>query len=157
MTVEISKADAKRIRSMLMNFAVAPGQYAHFINAGTDDILSVLEREYFQEELAEGISCFKYLEGDYGSGKTQFIHSLAERARTNDIVSSIVDIGQQCPFNSQLSIFNAIMASFIAPSADDSVASLNSFGSQTILQQCWTPDELHGNPKQDKKIKQGKS
>lgn len=123
MTVEISKADAKRIRSMLMNFAVAPGQYAHFINAGTDDILSVLEREYFQEELAEGISCFKYLEGDYGSGKTQFIHSLAERARTNDIVSSIVDIGQQCPFNSQLSIFNAIMASFIAPSADDSVAS----------------------------------
>jgi hypothetical protein len=123
MAIEISKSDAKRIRNKLMNFAVAPGQYAHFINAGTDDILTILEQEYFQEELVEGISCFKYLEGDYGSGKTQFIHSLAERARTNDIVSSIVDIGQQCPFNSQLSIFNAIMASFIAPSADDSVAS----------------------------------
>ncbi|NQT69307.1 MAG: DUF2791 family P-loop domain-containing protein [Desulfobacteraceae bacterium] len=123
MAVEISKSYAKKIRSKLMNIAVAPGQYAHFINAGTDDILSVLEREYFKDELVEGISCFKYLEGDYGSGKTQFIHSLAERARTNDIVSSIVDIGQECPFNSQLSIFKAIMASFVAPSVGDSDAS----------------------------------
>ncbi len=119
MTVEISKINAKRIRQKLMNFAVAPGQYAHFINAGTDGILNILEGEYFREELPEGIGCFKYLEGDYGSGKTQFIHSLAERARNNDIVSSIVDIGQECPFNSQLSIFKAIMASFIAPSSDD--------------------------------------
>jgi hypothetical protein len=120
-TVEISKANAKRIRNELMNFAVAPGQFAHFINAGTDGILHVLETEYFQDELVEGISCFKYLEGDYGSGKTQFIHSLAERARINDIVSSIVDVGQECPFNSQLSIFSAIMSSFVAPIVDDSV------------------------------------
>lgn len=123
MAVKISRPYAKRIRSKLMNFAVAPGQYAHFINAGTDDILSVLEREYFQDDLVEGISCFKYLEGDYGSGKTQFIHCLAERARINDIVSSIVDIGQECPFNSQMSIFSAVMASFFAPSFDDSAAS----------------------------------
>lgn len=123
MALEISRSYAKYIRNKLMNFAVAPGQYAHFINAGTDDILTILEQEYFQEELVEGISCFKYLEGDYGSGKTQFIHSLAERARNNDIVSSIVDIGQECPFNSQLSIFNAIMASFVALSADGPIAS----------------------------------
>ena len=121
MTVEISRANARRIRNELMNFAVAPGQFAHFINAGTDGILNVLETEYFQDELVEGISCFKYLEGDYGSGKTQFIHSLAERARTNEIVSSIVDIGQECPFNSQLSIFSAIMSSFVAPITDNSV------------------------------------
>lgn len=140
MAVEISKLYAKRIRNKLMNFAVAPGQYAHFINAGTDDILTVLEREYFQEELVEGISCFKYLEGDYGSGKTQFIHSLAERARTNDIVSSIVDIGQECPFNSQLSIFNAIMASFVAPSADDSVASEDK--GIEILLRIWITNKL---------------
>ena len=123
MAVKISKSYAKHIRKKLMNFAVAPGQYAHYINAGTDDILTILEQEYFQEELAEGISCFKYLEGDYGSGKTQFIHSLAERARTNGIVSSIVDIGKECPFNSQLSIFNAIMTSFVAPSVDNPIAS----------------------------------
>ncbi len=116
MAIEISKINAKRIRSQLMNSAVAPGQYAHFINAGTGHILSTLESEYFQEELPEGISCFKYVEGDYGSGKTQFIHSLAERARTNDIVTSVVNIGQECPFNSQASIYKAIMGSFLPPS-----------------------------------------
>ena len=140
MANEISKSYAKRIRSKLMNFAVAPGQYAHFINAGTGDILSVLEREYFQKELVEGISCFKYLEGDYGSGKTQFIHSLAERARTNDIVSCIVDIGQECPFNSQLSIFKTIMASFVAPSTDGSVVSEKK--GVEILLETWITNKL---------------
>ena len=139
MTVEISKANAKRIRSQLMNFAVAPGQFAHFINAGTDGILEVLEREYFQEELVEGISCFKYLEGDYGSGKTQFIHSLAERARTNEIVSSIVDIGQECPFNSPLSIFSAIMSSFMSPVMDEST--IDEKGVEILLQ-TWITNKL---------------
>ena len=140
MTVEISKINAKRIRNKLMNFAVAPGQFAHFINAGTEEILNVLEKEYFQEELVEGISCFKYLEGDYGSGKTQFIHSLAEHARVNDIVSSIVDIGQECPFNSQLSIFAAIMSSFVAPSVNDS--DLSEEKGIEILLRTWITNKL---------------
>lgn len=141
MGVEISKSYAKRIRSKLMNFAVAPGQYAHFINAGTDDILSVLEQEYFRDELVDGISCFKYLEGDYGSGKTQFIQSLAERARRNDIVTSIVDIGQECPFNSQLSILTAIMASFVAPAADNFAALEDKKGIEILLR-TWITNKL---------------
>ncbi len=122
MPIEISRLSAKKIRSKLMNFAVAPGQDAHFINAGTGRVLSILEDNYFKEELPEGISCFKYLEGDYGTGKTQFIHSLAEFARTNDIVSSIVNISQECPFNSQASIYKHVVSSFIAPSRDDGSA-----------------------------------
>jgi hypothetical protein len=141
MTIEISRISAKKIRSQLMNFAVAPGQYAHFINAGTDEILSILENEYFKEELPEGISCFKYLEGDYGSGKTQFIHSLAERARTNDIVTSIVNIGQECPFNSQASIYKAIMASFLPPSQDEKNAT-DAKGIE-ILIHSWIINKLH--------------
>jgi len=120
MTLEISKADAKRIRKHLMNAPSAPGGYAHFINAGTEKILSILEENYFQEELPEGISCFKYLEGDYGSGKTQFIHSLAERARRNNIVTSIVNISQECPFNSPLAIYKAIMSSVMPPVSNSS-------------------------------------
>jgi hypothetical protein len=116
MTISINKLSAKRIRSQLLNAAVAPGQYAHFMNAGTGEILSRLEDEYFVEELPAGISCFKYLEGDYGSGKTQFIRSLAERARTNSIVTSLVTIGQECPFNAPASIYRSIISSFIPPS-----------------------------------------
>jgi len=141
MSIEISKINAKKVHKQLMNFAVAPGQYAHFINAGTGKILSVLEEEYFKEELPEGISCFKYLEGDYGSGKTQFIHSLAERARTNDIVTSIVNIGQECPFNSQASIFKAIMGSFLPPSQDEK--SVTEAKGIEILINSWIINKLH--------------
>ena len=115
MPVEITKANAKRILAKLMSAPVAPGSYSPFINAGTEKILSILEENYFREDLVEGISCFKYLEGDYGSGKTQFIHSLVERADHNQIVSAVVNIGQECPFNSTLAIFKSIMASFLPP------------------------------------------
>ncbi|BCG47915.1 hypothetical protein GEOBRER4_n2766 [Citrifermentans bremense] len=115
MAVEISRANARQIRAKLMSAPVAPGSYAPFINAGTEKILSVLEQNYFCEDLAEGVSCFKYLEGDYGSGKTQFIQSLAERADHNQLVSAIVNIGVECPFNSPLAIFKSIMASFVPP------------------------------------------
>jgi hypothetical protein len=64
-------------------------------------------------ELSEGISCFKYLEGDYGTGKTQFINCLAQRAHKHGVVTAIVTISQQCPFSSPLAIFQNIMASFV--------------------------------------------
>ncbi len=115
----MTKSNAQRIISQLLNAPVAPGVYSHFINAGTEKVLDVLEEEYFKIDLAEGISCFKYLEGDYGTGKTQFINCLAERARRKDIVSSIVTIGQECPFNSPLSIYKSVMSSFLPPSISD--------------------------------------
>lgn len=141
MPIEISRISAKKIRSQLMNFAVAPGQYAHFINAGTGNVLSILETEYFQEELPEGISCFKYLEGDYGSGKTQFIHSLAEHARTSNIVTAIVNIGQECPFNSQASIYKNIMTSFLPPSQDEN--NITDKKGIDVLIHSWITGKLH--------------
>jgi hypothetical protein len=123
-----------------LNAPVAPGGYAHFLNAGTEKILSILEENYFQEELPEGISCFKYLEGDYGSGKTQFIHSLAERARMNNIVTAIVNISQECPFNSPLAIFKSIMTSFIPPGVTSS-KDTEEKGIEILLKS-WITDKL---------------
>lgn len=138
--VEISGANARQIRAKLMNAPVAPGSYSPFINAGTEEILTILEENYFKEELVEGISCFKYLEGDYGSGKTQFIHSLAERADHNQIVSAIVNIGQECPFNSPLAIFKSIMSSFVPPKINDS--DINEEKGIEILLRAWITDRL---------------
>lgn len=111
----IDRGEARRIRQMLLNSPHAPGVYSHFINVGTNNILDVLEKNYFETSLADGISCFKYLQGYYGSGKTQFINSLATRAWRNDIVTSIVNVGNECPFNSPLAIYKAIMSSFLPP------------------------------------------
>ena len=115
MAVSISTYDAKRLLRGLMNAPIAPGKYSHFINVGTDHILDALDHNYFRGELAEGLGCFKYLEGDYGSGKTQFIHSLAQRAGEQDVVTAIVTVGAECPFNSPVAIFRAIMESFQPP------------------------------------------
>ncbi|MER8428530.1 BREX system ATP-binding domain-containing protein [Mesorhizobium sp. M0633] len=115
MEVAINKIDAKHLVKGLLNSPIAPGKYSHFINVGTDHILDALDHNYFRGDLAEGIGCFKYLEGDYGSGKTQFINSLASRASEQDVVTALVTVGAECPFNSPVAIFRAIMESFQPP------------------------------------------
>lgn len=115
MDIAIDKGDARRLVNTLLNAPIAPGRYSHFINVGTDHILDALDQNYFRGELADGIGCFKYLEGDYGSGKTQFINSLAQRASEQDVVTALVTVGNECPFNSPAAIFTAIMESFSPP------------------------------------------
>lgn len=115
MTIAISKLDARRLISTLLNSPIAPGRYSHFINVGTEHIIDALDQNYFRGDLADGIGCFKYLEGDYGSGKTQFINSVARRAAENEVVTAIVTVGVECPFNSPAAILRAIMESFQPP------------------------------------------
>jgi len=111
----LDAGDAKRLVRNLLNAPIAPGKYSHFINVGTDHILDALDQNYFRGELADGIGCFKYLEGDYGSGKTQFINSLAQRASEQNVVTALVTVGNECPFNSPAAIFAAIMECFNPP------------------------------------------
>lgn len=147
MDIAINKGDALRLVKTLMNAPIAPGKYSHFINAGTDDILDALDHNYFRGELAEGIGCFKYLEGDYGSGKTQFINSLAQRASEQNVVTALVTVGNECPFNSPAAIFSAIMESF-SPQAD---AQREAKGIEVLID-CWIDHrirELGAEPGED--------
>lgn len=147
MDIAINKGDALRLVKTLLNAPIAPGKYSHFINAGTDDILDALDHNYFRGELAEGIGCFKYLEGDYGSGKTQFINSLAQRASEQNVVTALVTVGNECPFNSPAAIFSAIMESF-SPQAD---AQREAKGIEVLID-CWIDHrirELGAEPGED--------
>jgi hypothetical protein len=120
MVIDMTPNYARQLRARLMNAPVAPGgELAAAINVGTDRLLDVLEEQYFARELAEGISCFKYLEGDYGSGKSQLIQCLAQRAHAQNIVTSLVTIGQECPFSSPLAILRNVTASFRPPPTPD--------------------------------------
>jgi hypothetical protein len=137
--IAISAGDARRLVSKLLNAPIAPGNYSHFINVGTDHILDALDQNYFRGELADGIGCFKYLEGDYGSGKTQFINSLARRASEKDVVTALVTVGAECPFNSPAAIFGAIMESF-QPPADAERAEEKGI---EVLIDCWIVRRIH--------------
>lgn len=140
MEVAISKGDARRVVGKLLSSPIAPGGYSHFINVGTEHIIDALDHNYFRGELADGLGCFKYLEGDYGSGKTQFIQSLARRASEQDVVTSIVTVGAECPFNSPVAIFKAIMESFRPPLDGDGQ---EDDGGIDILLQSWIDRRIH--------------
>lgn len=111
----LDKSEAIRIKAQLIANPVAPGVYSHFINVGTNNIIDTLEENYFRTEMPLGISCFKYLQGYYGSGKTQFINSLAASAWQHNVVTSIVNVGIDCPFNSPLAIYQAVVSNMIPP------------------------------------------
>ena len=120
MDESISKKDARKLWRKLCNSPIAPGREAWIINVGTNPILDSLEKNYFCGDLADGLGTFKYLEGDYGSGKTQFIHSLARLATQQNIVTALVTVGEECPFNSPLAIYKGIMQSFRTPYDEES-------------------------------------
>lgn len=138
MELAITKGDAIRLVNNLKNAPTAPGKYSHFINVGTGHIIDSLDQNYFRGELAEGIGCFKYLEGDYGSGKTQFINSLAQRASEHNVVTALVTVGAECPFNSPAAIFRAIMESFQPPSDAER---LEDKGIEVLID-CWIERQI---------------
>lgn len=140
---DLTRQDAARLKSKLMNAPVAPGGLSPVINVGTERLLDVLEEQYFKHDLADGISCFKYLEGDYGSGKSQFIQCLADRAHHHGIVTSLVTIGQECPFSSPLSIYRNVVSSFVPASREAGTEDQKGI---EILIQGWIKSELrkHG-------------
>ncbi len=148
--MDLTPQQARQLKAKLKETPVAPGHLAHLINVGTDRILDVLEEQYFRGELAEGISSFKYLEGDYGSGKTQFIHCLAERARRNHVVSAIVSIGVDCPFSSPLAILRSVLSSFMPPFYEDEGAPQDK--GIAVLLRGWIREQLrkHGVTPGDK-------
>jgi hypothetical protein len=136
----IDRDEAQRIREKLLDVAVAPSVYSHFINVGTDPVLDVLEREYFKSKLADGAGCFKYLQGHYGTGKTQFIYSLAARAWRNQIATAIVNIGIECPFNSPLAIYRNVVQS-IVPALRPGAEGIEAKGIELLLEQ-WLKEKL---------------
>jgi hypothetical protein len=135
---QITPGEASRIKSRLMNAPVAPAGLSYVINVGTDDMLDVLERQYFESELPDGISSFKYLEGDYGTGKTQFIQCLAERAHRHHVVTALVTIDEHSPFSSPLAILKSVLSSFV-PGEDTTDATAKGI---EVLLRWWIRHEL---------------
>jgi hypothetical protein len=113
--IALDRSEARKIRDDLLNAPLAPRTLSHCLNVGTEPVLDILEQQYFQIRLPEGSGAFKYVQGYYGVGKTQFIYSLAARAWRNDLATAIVDIGTECPFNSPLALYKAVMRSFVVP------------------------------------------
>lgn len=139
-TIVVDGPQARKIWNSLLDRPSAPGLLSHVINVGTSWLLDWLTEEYLAHGLADGDACFKYVQGYYGSGKTQFIQSLAARAARHGIASAVIDVGQSCPFNSQLAIYQAVMR-HLRPPAERGRLAADEKGIE-ILVDAWVAQKL---------------
>ena len=111
---EISQRDAKLVLRGLGTSGQPPKWGARLINVGTEPFLRRLRMEYLEEHCAPfegqpGGGACKWVEADYGNGKTQFLRCVQEMAWEHGYVTAFVELSQdECPLDRSDRVFGAI-------------------------------------------------
>src|SRR5262245_8550120 len=96
---------ASRIIHSLAESGQPPKVGASYLNVGTDDIIRRLRTDYLQDLLVayegqDGNGTCKWVEADYGNGKTQFLRCFQEEAWKLNYVTAFVELSQdECPLD----------------------------------------------------------
>lgn len=110
----ISQRDAKFVLRSLGTSGQPPKWGAQLINVGTDPLLARLKMEYLEEHCApfeglDGGGACKWVEADYGNGKTQFLRCVQEIAWDNNYVTAYVELSQdECPLDRPDRVYGAV-------------------------------------------------
>lgn len=110
----ISQHDAKMVLRSLGTSGQPPRWGARFINAGTDQFLQHLKFEYLEDHCApfegmDGGGACKWVEADYGNGKTQFLRCVQEMAWEMNYLTAYVELSQdECPLDRSDRVFAAV-------------------------------------------------
>ena len=136
----ISQRDAKAVIRSLGTSGQPPKFGARLINVGTEQFLRHLEEEYLKDHCLpidgrDGGGTCKWVEADYGNGKTQFLRCLQELAWDHNYVTAYVELSQdECPLDRPERVFSAVTRSLQAK--PDNLADLDrSHGFDTVLTQ----------------------
>jgi hypothetical protein len=111
---ELDRRRARRIIDSLRNSGQPPKLGALFLNVGTDRLLDWLQSEYLEEHCAmfdgcDGGGACKWIEADYGNGKTQFLRCVEEVAWKLNFVTAYVELSQdECPLDRPDRVFGAV-------------------------------------------------
>ena len=133
-----SQRDAKVVIRSLGTSGQPPRIGARLINVGTEQFLHHLEEEYLKDHCLpidgmDGGGTCKWVEADYGNGKTQFLRCLQEVAWELDYVTAYVELSQdECPLDRPERVFSAVARSVQAK--PDNLADIDrSRGFDTVL------------------------
>lgn len=94
---------------------------AGLINVGTDRFLRTIDEEYLSDHLLpidgmDGGGACKWIEADYGNGKTQFLRCVQELAWQSNYVTAFVELSQdECPLDRIDRIFSSIAKAIQPP------------------------------------------
>jgi hypothetical protein len=120
----VTQRDAKLILRSLGTSGQPPKWGASAINVGTDRFLRRLSQEYLQDYCApfegqDGGGICKWIEADYGNGKTQFLRCVQEMAWQENYVTAFVELSQdECPLDRPDRVFAAVSRAIQAPQSD---------------------------------------
>lgn len=111
---ELDKRGARRIIDSLRNSGQPPKLGALTLNVGTEKFLERLKSDYLEEHCAAydgydgGGSC-KWIEADYGNGKTQFLRCVQDLAWNLGFATAYVELSQdESPLDRPDRVFSAV-------------------------------------------------
>lgn len=85
------------------------------VNSGNEELLSIIEEEYFKKNLKLG-SSFKLVQGYYGGGKTHFLYCIKELSWKYNFITSIIELSpKECPFDDPLKVYKAVARNLQLP------------------------------------------
>jgi hypothetical protein len=111
---KISQRDAKMVLRSLGTSGQPPRWGARLINVGTDQFLRDLHLEYLEDHCApfegmDGGGACKWVEADYGNGKTQFLRCVQEMSWDLDYLTAYVELSQhECPLDRTDRVYGAV-------------------------------------------------
>lgn len=111
---------ASRIIHSLSESGQPPKQGAKLLNVGTEAFIHRLRREYLEDLLTafedqDGGGACKWIEANYGNGKTQFLRCMQEEAWSLDYLTAFVELSQdECPLDRPDRIYGAVARSIQA-------------------------------------------
>jgi len=111
---DLDKRTAAHILHSLAESGQPPKLGARLLNVGTERMLNRLRTDYLETILVpyegqDGGGTCKWVEADYGNGKTQFQRCMQEEAWDLDYVTAFVELSQdECPLDRADRIYGAV-------------------------------------------------
>jgi hypothetical protein len=133
---------------------------ASLINVGTEKVLREINQDFLKDHLLpmdglDGGGACKWIEADYGNGKTQFLRCIQELAWQNNYVTAFVELSQdECPLDRIDLIFSSIAKAIQPPPGDLSDLERVKGLDNTILKivDGMFPDSISSNGEQQDKL-----
>jgi hypothetical protein len=114
MSDTLDRWTASRIIHSLAESGQPPKLGASYLNVGTERTIQRIRNDYLEDLLTpfegqDGSGACKWVEANYGNGKTQFLRCIQEEAWKLNYVTAFVELSQdECPLDRPDRIYGAI-------------------------------------------------
>ncbi|UCE19042.1 MAG: DUF2791 family P-loop domain-containing protein [Gemmatimonadota bacterium] len=113
---------AKKIIYVLGASGTPPEFGSHYFTAGLDRYLKVIEDEYLDGIVKEGLSAFKLAVGSYGGGKTHFLYTIRDLAWKHGYVTSYIPLNPaECPFDKLELVYKQLVSNLAYPVSEEAL------------------------------------